>query len=116
MKHTVLRYGLIAGAILSALMVVTIGGAKLLGWEQSGSLGMLIGYTTMLLSFVMIHFGIRSYRDTVLGGTVRFWPAAPTSSSSLPMTVPSAPMATRCALVPSVTFSMTPTGSESSWQ
>ncbi len=76
MKHTVLRYGLIAGGILSALMVATIGGATMLGMDWGGSVGMLIGYTTMLLSFVMIHFGIRSYRDTVLGGTVRFWPAA----------------------------------------
>ncbi len=76
MKNTILKYGLIAGGILSALMVVTIGGAKLLGMDFGGSVGMLIGYTTMLLSFVLIHFGIRSYRDTVLGGTVRFWPAA----------------------------------------
>ncbi len=77
MKNTVLKYGFIAGGILSGLMVLTIGGAKVLGLDHTGGVaGMLMGYTTMLISFVMIHFGIRSYRDTVLGGSVRFWPAA----------------------------------------
>ncbi len=76
MKETVLKYGLRSGAILSALMVITIGGAKLLGMDDHmGVGGMVIGYTTMVLSFTMIHFGIRSYRDTVLGGSVGFWPA-----------------------------------------
>jgi hypothetical protein len=77
MKNTVLKYGFLAGGILSGLMVVTIGGAKLLGMDHTGGVGgMMVGYTTMLISFLMIHFGIRSYRDTVLGGSVRFWPAA----------------------------------------
>jgi hypothetical protein len=76
MKQTVLKYGLRAGVILSALMVINIGGMHLLGVEdQFGVSGMVIGYTTMVLSFILIHFGIRSYRDTVLGGSVRFWPA-----------------------------------------
>lgn len=77
MTRIIRNYGLIAGGILSGLMVLTFGGAKLLGLEHTGgTTSMLIGYTTMLLSFVMIYFGIRSYRDTVLGGSVRFWPAA----------------------------------------
>jgi Protein of unknown function (DUF4199) len=75
MKQTVLKYGFKAGAILSVLMVVTLGGARLIGWENHGYGGMVVGYTTMLLSFIMIHAGIRSYRDTVAGGQVGFWPA-----------------------------------------
>ena len=75
MQQTVLKYGFIAGGILSALMVVTIAVPTQLGIEVGGAVGMAIGYTTMLLSFLFIHFGIRSYRDTVLGGSVRFWPA-----------------------------------------
>jgi hypothetical protein len=77
MKQTVLKYGFLAGGILSGLMVLTIVVPSLMGIEHgAGVMGMLVGYTTMLLSFIMIHFGIRSYRDTVLGGSVRFWPAA----------------------------------------
>ena len=76
MRQTALKYGLRAGGILSALMVITIGGAKLLGMDDHfGVGGLVIGYTTMVLSFMLIHFGIRSYRDTVLGGNVGFWPA-----------------------------------------
>lgn len=77
MRQIVLKYGFIAGGILSGLMVLTIVVPTLFGVEHgAGVMGMLIGYTTMLLSFLFIHFGIRSYRDTVLGGSVRFWPAA----------------------------------------
>ena len=75
MKQTVLKYGFGAGAILSTLMVVTIGGAKLLGIDHGGGAGLVVGYTTMVLSFILIHFGIRSYRDTVMGGAVTFWRA-----------------------------------------
>jgi len=57
------------------LMVLTMGIAKLMGSTPSGGIGMVIGYTTMVLSFIFVHFGIRSYRDTVMGGSVRFWPA-----------------------------------------
>ena len=75
MKQTVLKYGFGAGAILSTLMVVTIGGANLLGMDHGGAGGLVIGYTTMVLSFILIHFGIRSYRDTVMGGMVTYWRA-----------------------------------------
>ena len=68
MKKTILKYGLSAGAILSALMVLTFGIAKLVGYEHGGAGSMVIGYTTMVLGFTMIHFGIRSYRDTVGAG------------------------------------------------
>lgn len=77
MRQIVLKYGFLAGGILSGLMVLTIVVPTLFGIEHgAGVAGMVIGYTTMLLSFLFIHFGIRSYRDTVLGGSVRFWPAA----------------------------------------
>ena len=29
---------------------------------------MLIGYTGMVLAFLMVYFGVRSYRDNVAGG------------------------------------------------
>jgi hypothetical protein len=68
MKRIVLTFGLIAGVILSSMMVVS-----LLFWGDIGyDRAMVVGYTTMVLSFLLIYFGVRSYRDTVAGGTVSF--------------------------------------------
>ena len=68
MKQIVLRFGLIAGAILSAVMMVSIPFKDQIGFEY----GAVIGYTSMVLAFLLIFFGIRSYRDNVAGGTVSF--------------------------------------------
>lgn len=68
MKKTVLTFGLISGAILSAMMLVTIPFQDAIGFDR----GAIIGYTTMVLAFLLIFFGVRSYRDNVAGGTVRF--------------------------------------------
>ena len=68
MKKTVLTFGLIAGAILSAMMLITMPMHDELGFERAE----VIGYTTMVLAFLLIFFGVRSYRDNVAGVTVRF--------------------------------------------
>src|SRR5215207_636048 len=69
MKKIVLTFGLIAGAILSAMMLlVTIPFHDALGYDG----GLIVGYTSMVLAFLLIYFGVRSYRDNVAGGTVRF--------------------------------------------
>jgi hypothetical protein len=67
MKRTVLTYGLIAGAIMSIEMIV---GLPFI--EEIGSLGLVVGYTTMVVAFLMVYFGIRSYRDRVAGGSIGF--------------------------------------------
>jgi hypothetical protein len=68
MRKIVLTFGLIAGAVLSAMMLLTLPFQDRIGWE----LGATIGYTTMVLAFLMIYFGVRSYRDNVAGGSVKF--------------------------------------------
>lgn len=68
MKKTVLTFGLISGAILSTMMAITVPFEHQIGYEHA----LIVGYTTMVLSFLLIFFGIRSYRDNVGGGTVRF--------------------------------------------
>ena len=68
MKKTVLTFGLISGAILSAMMLVTFPLHDRISYEKA----MVIGYTTMILSFLFIFFGVRSYRDNVGGGEVSF--------------------------------------------
>jgi uncharacterized membrane protein len=69
MRKIVLTYGLGAGALLSAMFVITFQFHDQIGFSNTG---VLIGYTTMVLAFLLIYFGVRSYRDTVAGGTVGF--------------------------------------------
>jgi hypothetical protein len=68
MQKTVLTFGLISGAILSAMMLATIPFMDRIGFDR----GEILGYTTMVLAFLLIFFGVRSYRDNVAGGTIRF--------------------------------------------
>jgi uncharacterized protein DUF4199 len=68
MKKTVLTFGLISGVIISAMLLVTVSFQDVIGFDR----GEIIGYTSMVLAFLLIFFGVRSYRDNVAGGTVRF--------------------------------------------
>src|ERR1700761_9651496 len=68
MKKTVLTFGLIAGAMISVLM----GGSLLLANRIGSGHSMMLGYTIMVASFLLIYFGIRSYRDNELGGQISF--------------------------------------------
>ena len=68
MQKIVLTFGLIAGAVLSAMMLITLPFADQIGFEK----GALIGYTTMVLAFLMVYFGVRSYRDKLGGGSLGF--------------------------------------------
>lgn len=68
MRKVVLTFGLLAGAVLSAVMLLTLPFHEAIGFDRSA----IIGYTTMVLAFLMVYFGVRSYRDNVAGGTVTF--------------------------------------------
>jgi hypothetical protein len=68
MRKIVLTFGLIAGAILSIMMLLTLPFLDRIGFEK----GEMIGYTTMVLAFLMIFFGVRAYRDNVAGGELGF--------------------------------------------
>jgi hypothetical protein len=69
MKKTVLTFGLIAGVMISVLMDGSLLLANKIG---SGHNSMLLGYTMMVASFLLIYFGIRSYRDNTLAGQISF--------------------------------------------
>jgi len=60
MKKTVWTFGLISGALVSAMMAATLPFQDETGFDHS----LLLGYTTMVLSFLLIYFGVRSYRDS----------------------------------------------------
>jgi hypothetical protein len=68
MKKTVLTFGLIAGLIISVLM----GGSLLLADKIGSRHSMALGYTIMVASFLLVYFGIRSYRDNDLAGKISF--------------------------------------------
>jgi hypothetical protein len=68
MKKSVLTFGLIAGAIISVLM----GGSLVFADKIGSSHSMAVGYTIMVASFLLIYFGIRSYRDNDLAGQISF--------------------------------------------
>ncbi len=67
MNRVIWKYGLFAGAILAALMFLTIPFV-----DTIGNMGIVLGYTTMLIGFSMIFFGIRAYRKGEGGGKVTF--------------------------------------------
>lgn len=70
MKQIVLKFGLIAGLILAAMLAVSV------PLHRSGVIdfdsGEIIGYTSMVLAFLLIFFGIRSYRDNLEDGSITF--------------------------------------------
>ena len=69
MKKTILTFGLISGVISSVLMCSTV---PFLTDLNHGDKGLLIGYTAIVLSFLLVFFGIRSYRDNLAGGVITF--------------------------------------------
>src|SRR3954466_8304637 len=68
MKKTVLTFGLISGVMISVLM----GGSLLLADKIGSGHSMALGYTIMVASFLLVYFGIRSYRDNNLAGQISF--------------------------------------------
>ncbi|MGB2665297.1 MAG: DUF4199 domain-containing protein [Candidatus Acidiferrum sp.] len=69
MKKTILTFGLISGAISSFMMVATVPFADKIGFDHKAE---VIGYTTIVLSFLLVFFGIRSYRDNAGNGHITF--------------------------------------------
>ncbi len=70
MRKVTLTYGLLAGAIISGIMLLSIA-----LWEN----GMLtldntefIGYGSMVVALSMIFFGIKSFRDNYQHGAIKF--------------------------------------------
>ena len=68
MKKIVLTFGLISGAMMAVLMFATLPLVDRLSFDTLT----VIGYTSMVASFLMVFFGIRSYRENVGGGKISF--------------------------------------------
>jgi hypothetical protein len=67
MKKTVWTFGLLSGAVSSLMMLVTTPFWDRIGFDRAE----IIGYATIIASFLLVFFGIRSYRER-MGGTLTF--------------------------------------------
>jgi hypothetical protein len=68
MKKTILTFGLISGAFSSVMMIATVPFEDKIGFDKAEYLG----YTLIVLSFLLVFFGIRSYRDNAGNGQITF--------------------------------------------
>lgn len=68
MKKTVLTFGLISGAVIALLMTVLVFFADRIGFDRA----VIVGYTTIVVSLLLVPFGIWSYRENVGGGHITF--------------------------------------------
>lgn len=70
MKKIIIRHGLLAGLIVSGMLVATqpLLRAGLINYDK----GMLVGYTTMVIALSMVFIGIKRYRDQDLDGVISF--------------------------------------------
>ena len=71
MQKIVLTYGLIAGAIVSVMILgsVPLWNRGILNFSNSE----VVGYTTIVIALSMIFFGIKSCRDYQFNGSISFW-------------------------------------------
>ena len=59
MRKIIVTFGLISGAISSLMMIALVTFGDRIGFDR----GAIIGNTSIVLSFLMVFFGIRTYRD-----------------------------------------------------
>jgi hypothetical protein len=69
MKKNVLVFGLISGLIISVLMIIFMAITKA---NPDYEIGMILGYTSMLLSFSFVFVGIKNFRDKYNEGMINF--------------------------------------------
>jgi hypothetical protein len=68
MIRSILRYGIIAGLIVTIPMDL----AMVFAHADSPFKGMVFGYLTMIVGLTAVFLGVKHYRDTVLGGAIKF--------------------------------------------
>jgi hypothetical protein len=68
MRKIIVTFGLISGAISSLMMIALVTFGDRIGFDR----GAVIGNTSIVLSFLMVFFGIRTYRDNIGDGQITF--------------------------------------------
>ena len=72
MKKNIIIYGLIAGIVVSVLMLSSVNYLSHCEGNVDWNTSMLIGYASMLIAFSLVFVGIRNYRDKYNEGVVSF--------------------------------------------
>jgi hypothetical protein len=69
MKKIVITFGLISGLVISGLMLISMS-----LWRESSDFeyGEVLGYLSMVIALSTIFFGVKSYRDNELNGSITF--------------------------------------------
>ena len=68
MKKTVLTFGILSGVVGALLMFVNMLFIDRIGFDKA----VVTGYTAIVMSLLLVYFGVRSYRDNQLGGKITF--------------------------------------------
>lgn len=68
MSKAVSKYGLLSGVVLAALLALTVPFEH----QTSARWGMVVGYTIMVLSFLIVFVGVKHFRDVDCGGRIGF--------------------------------------------
>jgi len=74
MLKVVLTFGLISGAIVAGMTAIML--PFCLNGTMDFDHSAILGYTIMVLAFILVFVGIRSYRENVGSGRISFWKGA----------------------------------------
>lgn len=69
MKKSTITYGIIAGAVMAVISLVSF---SAWGKSMDFDLGEIVGYSSMILSLLAVFLGIRHYRDKHNNGALQF--------------------------------------------
>lgn len=72
MRKNIFIYGLIAGIIVSTIMLFTVNYLSHCEGNVDYNSSLLIGYGSMLIAFSLVYVGIRNYRNKFNGGVISF--------------------------------------------
>ena len=72
MKKNIIVYGLVAGIVVSILMLFSVNYISHCEGNVDYGTSMLIGYASMVLAFSLIYVGTRNYRNKYNGGVISF--------------------------------------------
>ena len=68
MGKNIWKYGLLSGLALAIMLAITVP----LEHRTNTRWSMAVGYTTMVLSFLIVFVGVKHYRDVECGGPISF--------------------------------------------
>jgi len=72
MKNNIIICGLIAGLIVTALMLAAMAKIYDFSYFEGSMMSMVLGYTSMLVAFSLIFVAVKNYRDKQGEGVITF--------------------------------------------